>query len=464
MIRLSSQTFVRHADGESLLWHRRNSACAVLRDAEAFLRPLTRSWRGEEEIVAEIADSFSHAESAEVVSHAEFAESAEFLARLNDDFPEFLEPLVTDGFVEQLDGTKATGEIKGTEASVPSSDDGSSWTPLGDFFRRHGLPAELHVDLTAACTERCVHCYLPDYPNRHLPFDLAEKALRQFRDMQGLTVHLTGGECMLHPQFREIASAAKELGLNVVVLSNLTTCDESTVSFLADLDPQFVNVSLYSTDPAEHDAVTRRQGSWKETTDALARLKAAGVHCRLAAPLLKENAGTFPALARFASENGWHLVPDCDIFPQSDHDRSNLEHAVSPEKLHKVLCENKALFDRGWDGTVPPPDAKVCDIGLARLYLSSAGDWYPCDGMHGFTLGNVRDVSFAEVWRGGKLGALRALRNRDFPRCAACPDRAFCKVCPACNFNATGSLFDPEPSKCAFSAVKRGVYGGPDPC
>ena len=439
-----------------------------MRDAEPFLRPLSRSWRSEEGIVAEIAESFSRAEGAEP------------LAQLSADFAEFADGLVADGFAERVDGpAPARNTPPGALHHPPlgggrseaefgrgqkERSDESDWTPLGDFFLRHGLPVELHMDLTAACTERCVHCYLPDYPNRHLPVALAKKALSEFRELQGLTVHFTGGECLIHPQFREIATLAKEIGLNILVLSNLTACDDGMTDFLADLDPQFVNVSLYSTDPAQHDAVTRRPGSWKETTAALARLKAAGVHCRIATPLLKENAGAFPALARFAAENGWHLVPNADIFPQSDHDCSNLDHAVAPDRLRAVLRDNKALFDRGYGRhPAPPPDAKVCDIGVSRLYLASTGDYYPCDGMHGWMLGNARDASVADVWRGEKLDALRALRNRDFPRCAVCPDRAFCKVCPAYNFNATGSLFETNPAKCACAAVKREIYGG-EPC
>lgn len=452
MIRISPQTFVRHAGDESVLWRPRTGACAVLRDAEAFLRPLARSWRSEEEIVGEIAALLSHAESAESFS------------RLRADFGEFADALVADGFAERDGGGDSSVHGDPSAASLPSTPPDSDYTPLGDFFRRHALPVELHMDLTAACTERCVHCYLPDYPNRHLPAELAKKALSEFRDLQGLSVHLTGGECLIHPRFREIASFAKDLGLNILVLSNLTACDDGMSAFLAGLDPQFVNVSLYSTDPAEHDAVTRRPGSWKETTDALRRLKAAGVHCRIATPLLRENRGAFPALARFAAENGWHLVPNADIFPQCDHDCSNLEHAVSPEELRAVLRGNRALFDRGY-GDAPPkePGEKVCDIGAARLYLSSSGDYYPCDGMHGWTLGNAREKTLAEVWLGDALERLRALRVRDFPRCAACADRAFCKVCPAYNFNATGSLFETNPAKCAFAAVKREVYGG-RPC
>lgn len=338
-----------------------------------------------------------------------------------------------------------------------------SWTPLGDFYKDLGLPVELHLDLTAACTERCVHCYLPDYPVKHIPFELAEKALREFRSMQGLSVHLTGGECMLHPEFERVCRLCKELNLNFIILSNLTLCDEKRIDFLADVQPQFVNVSLYSMDEREHDSITRLPGSWRRTMDAILGCEKAGVAVRLAAPLLKENKGAFRALAAFAQEHRMHLVPSIDIVPQSDHDCSNLDHACSACELKTVLAADPGIFDRGWD---PQRDfaagAKVCDIGLSRLYLNSSGDYYPCDSMHGYVLGNAAADTLESIWRGEKLETLRRLANRDFPQCAACANRPFCKVCPAFNFNATGDVFKTTPAKCAVAAVVKEVYGRND--
>lgn len=449
-----------------MLWHRRNAACVVVEGAEPFLMHIGQEWRSEGEIIAGIA--------------ADFGMGAEEVA---GDFREFVAPLVADGLVERIptatSGRDAASfplsESSGMSfvAAAPSAanfdtsgnvhDD--SWTPLGDFFRENGIPEELHIDLTAACTERCVHCYLPDYPVKHLPFELLEKALREFRTMQGLTIHLTGGECMLHPGFERACRLCNDLNLNFIVLSNLTVCDERRIAFLAEVQPQFVNVSLYSMDEREHDAITQLPGSWRRTMNAILGCEKAGVHCRIAAPLLKENKSAFPALARFAREHNMHLIPSIDIVPQSDHDCSNLDHACSATELREVLAANKEIFDRGWDAKqCISPDAKLCDIGLSRLYLNSSGNYYPCDSMHGYVLGNAATDTLESVWRGEKLAALRRLANRDFAECLACPNRPICKVCPAFNFNATGDIFKATPAKCAVAAVVREVYGGDTPC
>ena len=458
MIRFSSGTFVRHAGGRSLLWRPWTGACVVADGAEPFLKHVGWSPRPEAEIVAEIAADFGIAPD-----------------EVAGDFREFVAPLVAEGLVESLTQSPQSGEATSRtsrtlreennpkdanfDANGKTHDD--SWTPLGDFCKENGIPTELHLDLTAACTERCVHCYLPDYPVKHIPFALAEKALREFRAMQGLTVHLTGGECMLHPDFERICRLCRDLNLNFVILSNLTACDEKRIAFLAEVQPQFINVSLYSMDEREHDAITRLPGSWRRTMYAILACEKAGVGVRLAAPLLKENQGAFPALAKFAREHRMHLIPSIDIVPQSDHDCSNLDHACSAAELREALATNPDIFDRGWSAAaaMPPSDAKVCDIGLSRLYLNSSGDYYPCDSMHGYVLGNAATDTLESIWRGEKLEYLRRLANKDFPKCLACANRPFCKVCPAFNFNATGDIFQTTPAKCAVAAVVRTVYG-----
>lgn len=279
MIRFSPETFVRHAGRESVLWNRRSAACVVLEGAEPFLKHIGWMPRPGTRILARIAEEAGVAPDV-----------------LAGDFRGFIDSLATDGLVEKEegvvapDGRPAVRSGHGNFDRTGTEREGS-WTPLGDFFRVHGIPAELHVDLTAACTERCVHCYLPDYPVKHLPFASVEKALREFRALEGLTVHLTGGECMLHPDFERICVLCKDLRLNFIVLSNLTACDAGRTAFLAEIRPQYVNVSLYSMDPEEHDAITRLPGSWRRTMDAIRRCSEAGVHIRLATPLLKENKG-----------------------------------------------------------------------------------------------------------------------------------------------------------------------------
>ena len=64
-IRYSPHTFIRHCDGESLIWHRRNYAAFTLRDAEPFLNAISRDYRDVDSIVVNLA-SFFEADKDEI--------------------------------------------------------------------------------------------------------------------------------------------------------------------------------------------------------------------------------------------------------------------------------------------------------------------------------------------------------------------------------------------------------------
>ena len=327
------------------------------------------------------------------------------------------------------------------------------------FYISNHLPKELHIDLTDACTERCVHCYVPKGQKDYLPVEFVEKALVEFRAMNGLTVHLTGGEAMMHPDFERICRKCVELNLNFIILSNMTLCDEKRIAFLKEVQPQFINVSLYSMKPEEHDAITQLPGSWRKTLDAILKCCEAGVACRIATPLLKENQNALPELRKFADEHRMHLVPSADIIAQADHGCMNLEHICSTAELRQVLVRDHGLFHKFYTGEMPSCDEKVCEIGSGRIHLNAKGNYYACDSMHEYVLGNVRENTVEEIWKGEKLNYLRGLKNRDFGECASCENRPWCKVCPAANFNATGDLFKHHPNTCALAGVVREVYG-----
>lgn len=448
-IHYSSGVYVRHAEDKSMMWCPRTGGCTIMRDVQPFLQEIGLEWSGVAEITKAIAAKFGCAE-----------------ADIEDDFRMVLDELIAQEFVEcagdesgvtATDGTPAV-PLDGQDARSPSSEEEDD-SPLEVFCKRYNLVTEFHIDLTDACTERCVHCYVPKGQKDFLPVELVEKALEEFRAMNGLTVHLTGGEAMMHPDFERICRKCVELNINFLVFSNMTLCDDKRIAFLKEVAPQFINVSLYSMKPEEHDAITQLPGSWQRTMDAVLKCCEAGVACRIATPLLKENQDALPALRKFADEHHMHLVPAADIIAQSDHGCENLAHACSAEELHRGLRRDHGLFHKIYEGKMPSCDAKVCDIGEARLYLNAKGNYYPCDTMHEYVLGNVRENTVEEIWKGEKLNYLRGLKNRDFGACASCEKRPWCKVCPAANFNATGGLFRHHPSTCELAGVIREVYG-----
>ena len=494
MIRLSEMTFVRCMDVNSLLWRPRTGACMVLQDAETFLRPIGREWKDEAAAMAEIA-------AAHGMDPADVAA----------DFYEFLSPLVAAGLVETSDSRGQDAKKMASAASHAASDGHAarchsrswadkrdnrgtaekaassnspelvsqergnldvkgeehdeSWSPLGDFYRRHGLPCELHLDLTDGCNEQCVHCYLPKGGTHFLDTETALKVLQEFREVQGLTVFVSGGECMLHRDFAVILRHAKSLDLNVVVMSNLTFCDGKKVSLLKDVRPQFVNVSLYAVTESIHDAITQVPGSCRKTKGAIDALLAEGVPVRIATPFMRENRECVDELKAFARERGVHLIPDADIIGPIDHSCSNRNHALSLRELETLISANRDVFAKGRaEPDRCTPNAKVCDIGETRLNLDAGGHYYPCDGFHGAIIGDARKDSLWEVWTGKALNKLRAHTNKDYGECASCTDRAWCKVCPMRNFNETGDLFVHAPWRCGLAKIYRRTFEEESSC
>lgn len=445
---LNKHTYLRHSAEETLLWNKRTYACRILKDAQGFLKPIEQGESKEiGEIIAEVAQLYA-------LPPQEVA----------DDVSAFYTELAEATFLNCDCDIRSSTPAMQVQKDVPTAGDDAAGEenrpfPVGSFYERHALPSSLHIDLTNACTERCIHCYIADYRPRFLPLELGMRVLREFREAGGMTVIFSGGECMLHPQFREFILYAKRLNLNFIVMSNLTRCDADMVAFLAEVQPQFVNVSLYSMEAEEHDRITTIPGSWQKTMCAILALETAGVPVRLASPIMQANRHALQALREFAKAHRMHLIPDCDIFGQVDHDCSNQSCALSPAETECVWCEHPDLF---YKAPASPercaPEAKVCDIGKHSINLNAEGIYYPCDGCHGIVLGNAYEQSFAEVWHGEKIQTLRELRNRDFGECAHCENRPWCKVCPTRNFNETADMFTHTPARCLAAQIRRKVF------
>lgn len=444
-VALNKKTFMRTVGDDVLFYNPISGASMVVEGASALSLRISKSFRPVEKIICEIAASYGVEEN-----------------EARNDYLPLIESLLAEGLVVAKDEEceKSKEDVGKTSFEGGQKRNENIENSFSKFYRQRGLLLALHIDITSCCNERCVHCYLPGHETRFLDYDVIDKVLTDFRSMQGLTVYISGGECMTHPDFIRVLKRCRELDLNIIVLSNLTLCDSQMICALQKIKPQYINVSLYSMDPHEHDAITTVPGSWRQTMDAILACEKAGVNIRLAAPLLKINRFAFPKLKRFADAHRMYLVPDYSIIARADHSDENLQYACSIEELECTLKENRELFDMGWAGVCrDDPDAALCDIGVFRLHLNSYGDFYPCPSMYGYVLGNLREKTIMEIWACEKLKSLRRLKWKDMGKCITCEHRKFCEPCLAYNFNATGDMFKTIPQKCQTAKVIHHVYG-----
>ena len=203
LMRLSKNTFVRQFGPFTYVIGRINAFDQMFRDAEPFFRWLTREPIEKGELLKRICSVYTGADEQEIRA----------------DFDAFMKPLVDDKIilcgesVAELDAAEESFSYdvehpKTMDTHVPvASKEAFETLPqkvLGDWFREHPTVFTLQIDVTQACTERCVHCYIPEYNPIYLPFENIKKAIDELREMGGLTLSLSGGECMMHPDFDRI--------------------------------------------------------------------------------------------------------------------------------------------------------------------------------------------------------------------------------------------------------------------
>ena len=467
LLRLARQGYVRQYGDFTYIFGKVNAFDQVYDGAEIFMRWITREPREKAEILANICSVYSDADPAEIAA----------------DFDEFLAPLLASKIIlagntpAELDAQEVAftydcddpKTLKDTEIISKEESDMLPQSVLGEYFKDHPTLFSLQMDITQACTERCRHCYIPEYNPLYLPFDKIREVVDEFRDMGGMTISISGGECMMHPDFDRIVRYIRSKDCTVGVLSNLTLCDDAKIALLKDADAT-VQVSLYSMTPAVHDEITRRKGSWRATTDAIMRLRLADVPVRISCPTMQLNYRDYPAVMKFAESLKMSAQTDFIMIAKADGDHSNLCNRLTIPQTRELLRDvilkaipmQSEYFNPGKKAEMPSPEEwkrqNICGAGIDSMCLNANGEYYPCPGFAGMPLGNCFEQSLKKVWLDSPaIKKLRAVRGADFPKCATCEDRDYCSICMCRNFNETGDMFEVAEHFCRISHVNHEV-------
>lgn len=316
-----------------------------------------------------------------------------------------------------------------------------------------GVPLAGTFELTCRCNFDCRMCYI-----HRSQFDASARAAerdaawwlalaRSARDAGMLTLLLTGGEPLLRPDFPEIYTACRNLGLLVSVNTNGTLLTPELVQLLAQTPPQRINLTLYGASRETYAALCGRPEAYDRVLWTIDALQAAGVPLKLNFTETPYNQADAPAVYAFARARGLRVDAVTYCFPPV---RARENGACTSERFSPgVSAREQVRYDRfrfgeeGFrararallDGQTPPPaDAcqelpteKIrCRAGLSTFWVTWDGQLRPC-GMMCTPSVPVGD-DFAAAW-----SAIRAARERILlpAKCTACPDRAACDLCPA---------------------------------
>lgn len=316
---------------------------------------------------------------------------------------------------------------------------------IGD--RLATLPLAI-VYATDRCNSKCTMCDFWRHGETDLPVEQARWLAAELEDMGTRAVLLTGGEALLHPQWKEVAATFREAGLGVWLLTAGLSL-EKEASGVAELC-QRVTVSLDGATPEIYRTV-RGVDAFNAVCRGIQAAVARDVWVSLRVTIQRANYHEMPDLVRlakdlgvreisflgidvsnriaFARRNG-HPPPgalgrdDLPLFAQV-LERIEKEYgsdlasgfvAEKPEKLWQLHRYFSALLGQG---SFPPVR---CNAPRFSAVVRPDGSLQPCFFIDG--------VGKLEADSGRKLSeALNTPRFRDLRRSIRGGSREECKRC-----------------------------------
>jgi radical SAM protein with 4Fe4S-binding SPASM domain len=345
--------------------------------------------------------------------------------------------------------------------------------------KRH-LPWSVHVDLTYRCNERCIHCYLDHEDHGEMKTDEIKNVLEQLAQSGTLFLTLSGGEIFLRDDLFELLEFARALHFDISLKTNALLIDAERARKLRDLNVRRIQISIYSAEPAVHDAITKVRGSLERSLTAIRFLQAEGLQVKIACPLMKQNLMAYRNVQALAAELGVPYVLDMTITPKMDGDMSLLQLRNSAQDLLPILQDSSlGAASCSPDSAEGAPLATgsatssgiesnayediPCSAGHNSCYISPYGDVFPCVQMSVAT-GNLRRQRFEEIWfRSPEMNRVRAVRESQLPVCSKCSIRQHCDRCPGLAQMEGGDILGAYERACDLAETRARLAGVPNP-
>jgi len=307
---------------------------------------------------------------------------------------------------------------------------------LANTVSRAAIPSlrYLELQLTRRCNLVCRHCYLGPPTSEELPLDDALGIARQFQEMGGLRLMISGGEPLLYPHLREFIEQTGELKLRRILLTNGSLITLKNAGWLRVEEIQF---SLDGWRRG-HDML-RGEGAFDRVMKGIHAIREVGIPISIATMIHRGNLDEFDTLREFTEEIGaiqWGV----DILCMAGSLERNRELALPFEEAAPFM---EYAFGGGYHGS---SDGYAC--GRHLMAVLPSGMAVKCGFYEERPLGDARKA-LRGCWESLGHTPLTALE------CAGCPVLKECAG--GCRFRADHPL-GPDRAMCAFYGVRpRGV-------
>ena len=318
-------------------------------------------------------------------------------------------------------------------------------------------------NLIRRCNLTCKHCYSIS-ADTNFPGELTtEQVCTVMDDLKGFKVPvliLSGGEPLLRPDIFDIAKRAKAQGFYVGLSSNGTLIDKNNIDKIAECDFNYVGVSLDGLG-ATHDKFRRLEGAFEASLKGIRLCRDLGLKIGVRFTMTQDNAHDLPGLLKLVEDEGI----DRFYFSHLNYAGRGNKNRKDDARHQLTRQAMDLLFDTCWeykqrglekefttgnndaDGVYflhwvrrrfPDSAAHVeaklrqwggNSSGVNVANIDNLGNVHPDTMWWHYTLGNVKERPFSEIWPDVSdplMAGLKAHPRTVKGRCGTCAYLGIC--------------------------------------
>ena len=385
------------------------------------LVPLNLSWAI---LLANFMDRLEPFTGVEIAESDWTAMAAGAVAETHKTYPFTSKERLSDDLATMIRSLVAIARGQEPEAEVAP-------LTLGEYAPEMTAPHRMDLMVSAMtrggvwhCNQKCLHCYAAGQPLSDTP-ELTtaqwKEILAKLRAANVPQVTFTGGEPTLRADLVELVDAAQWFVTRLNTNGRLLTPELCRRLYDASLDS--VQVTLYSHDPAIHNALVGAEG-FDDTVTGIKNAVAAGLSVSVNTPLCSLNTD-YAATVRFVHELGVRYVTCSGLIPSGSAEGAESQATrLTEEQLTDVLRRAVTVAEElememdftspGWlkeetlrsMGLTLVPSCGAC---LSNMAIAPDGGVIPCQSwLSSQPLGNMLTDDWDKIWQSQRCAAIRA--------------------------------------------------------
>lgn len=322
------------------------------------------------------------------------------------------------------------------------------------------LPINVGFELTPYCNFNCKMCYIHDL-NLRSPYLKKEKWIefaKQAKELGVLFILLTGGEPLVHPEFKEIYRELKNMGMVLTLNTNASLIDEKMADFFKEDLPRRINISLYGTTNEIYEELCEIKNGFDKVDKAIQLLKERNVPIKINIIANTLNYDNLDEMYEYCRKNNLTVEANSYLYEPIRKEKGKQQYRLEPSKMAianvkwdeyrfskeimEIRCNDaKNILENYQAPTTNETMSLQCRAGTSSFWICWNGNAIPCVNIPTTQVSLLRHT-MEEAWN----QILQETSNiKVSKKCHECLLRRFCQSCGAIAYHEN-KKFDEIPT------------------